>query len=109
MEHLNYTIENCTNPTKMTKKFYQHLSLADRKNIEKYLNLKADRTTRGLKLLLNILLDKSAFIDQPFLVKLSVAHFMLVITPMGLLKNMVMMLVKEFMKNAGRAIANKQN
>lgn len=50
MEQKDYTIENCETQRIAPKKFYQHLTETDRKNLERFLRLKQDKNYKGPKI-----------------------------------------------------------
>lgn len=68
MRQLNYTT-NLNNNQSFRKKHFNHLSMADRLNIEKLLLLKNDKSYKGEKLLLLIspkllVLIKALFLEK---------------------------------------------
>jgi IS30 family transposase len=50
MEQKDYSIENCETQRIAPKKFYQHLTETDRKNLERFLRLKQDKNYKGPKI-----------------------------------------------------------
>ena len=78
MKYYNYAPKQ-TNIQSFRKYHFNHLSLADRLNIEKLINLKNDKNYKGQKLLLPISLELLVLMNPLYLEKLNVVLFIIII------------------------------
>jgi hypothetical protein len=74
MEQKDYTIENCETQRIAPKKFYQHLTETDRKNLERFLRLKQDKNYKGPKITYEYIGQQLASISQLYLGRLNVGY-----------------------------------